>query len=66
MKAAWAEAWHDSIGERVSVVLDDQQVVEGTVTKLWPNVPYMEISGDDGRNHFSHPSYVRPVWQSKG
>jgi hypothetical protein len=58
----WSEAWHESVGSRVSVVLDDQRVVEGEVIELWPTVPCMKIRDDDGQDHFTHPRYARPVW----
>lgn len=62
MSRPWTEAWLESVGSRVSVVLDDLLVVEGVVTKVWPLALVMRVKGDDGRLHHTHPRYARPVW----
>jgi len=66
MGKSWTEEWMGSVGRRVRVVVDPCEVVFGTVTKVYPTVPYMRVKGDDGRQHYTHPRYARPVepWEA--
>jgi len=63
MKECWTETWVESVGRRVSAVVDPCECVEGVVVKVYPTIPYMKVQGDDGRTHYTHPRYVRPVWR---
>ena len=60
MSRPWTEAWLESVGTRVSVVLDSQEVIEGKVTKVCPLALVMRVKGDDGRVHHTHPRYASP------
>jgi len=62
MSKEWSEEWVNSVGRRVSVVVDPCECVEGVVVEVYPNVPAMRIQSDKGHVYNSHPRYARPVW----